>query len=265
MSYSPWKIKKEGVGAPISPPPADDPARKMATGKIHFENSAENTETRPIVSSLPSAEKITRVTEIHPGDPVPEDKPGWRPRKKPFGKGYKNNWPEVKAVLADIESKLPEVEPLPEVRAVWRTKEYADALVEFISAGGSINQFCKRTDTHPCKVTLLMQEDPEFKARIAQAREVGYDAMAEEALRIASEPFYQNEEIISYDKDGNVINRAVKRFDAVYARKLAFQARLQLLAKWAPNKYGEKPVVDTNESRASRILEARRRVAKGEA
>ena len=73
--------------------------------------------------------------------------------------------------------------------------------------------------------------------------------------------FFQNEEIISYDKDGNVISRAVKRFDAVYARKLAFQARLQLLAKWAPNKYGEKPVIDTNESRASKILEARRRIA----
>ena len=42
----------------------------------------------------------------------------------------------------------------------------------------------------------------------------------------------------TYDKDGNVLSRAVKRSDAVYARKLAFQARLQLLAKWAPNKYG---------------------------
>lgn len=261
MSFSPWKKRSQGVGAPIFPLPAGDFVQKMDEGKNHFEKSAQNAETPRPKIELASSEKIVRVTEIHPGDPVKEDQMGWQPRKRPHGRGYKNNKPEVDAVMKDIENSLPNPPALPEVRSVWRTKEYADGLVEFISSGGSINQYCKRTGTYPARVTQLMHEDPAFKARIMQAREVGYDAMAEEALRIASEPFFQNEEIISYDKDGNVISRAVKRFDAVYARKLAFQARLQLLAKWAPNKYGEKPVIDTNESRASKILEARRRIA----
>ena len=261
MSFSPWKKEKQGVGAPILPLPARDLARKMDTGKNHFEKSAPNADLPKPKIELASSEKIVRVTEIHPGDPVVEDRPDWRPRKCPHGRGYKNNKPEVDAILKDIENSLPEPPPLPEVRGVWRTKEFADGLVEFISSGGSINQYCKRTGTYPARVTQLMQEDPALKSRVLQAREVGYDAMAEEALRIASEPFFQNEEIISYDKDGNVISRAVKRFDAVYARKLAFQARLQLLAKWAPNKYGEKPVMDTSESRATKILEARRRIA----
>lgn len=260
MSYSPWKTDSEGVGAPICPSPARIPTRAASEGKIHFENSAQDAE---ILDPVP--EKITYKTEIHPGDPVKEDRPTWKPRKKPHGKGFKNNAAAIAEVNRQIESSLPEPAPLPQVPAKHRTPEFKEGLLEFVCAGGTVNQYCKRVGVVAPRVSEMLREDPEFKAQLAAARETGYDSMAEEALRIASEPCLQAEEVITYDKDGNVLSRAVKRSDAVYARKLAFQARLQLLAKWAPNRYGEKPMQEDNESRATKILEARRRVANGDA
>ena len=145
------------------------------------------------------------------------------------------------------------------------TPEFRDSVIAWVEAGGTVTEFCKRAGISKTQLYRSMKEEEGFHERLANARLAGYDSMAEEALRIASEPSMQAEEVITYDKDGNVLSRAVKRSDAVYARKLAFQARLQLLAKWAPNKYGEKVVQEDNESRATKILEARRRVANGDA
>ena len=264
MSYCPWKTAPEasveGVGAPISPSPAGNLVRTADEGKIHFSISAPDAE---ILDPVP--EKIIHRTEIHPGDPVKEDRPEWRPRKKPHGKGYKNNAAAIAEVNRQIDENLPTPAPLPKVPSKHKTPEFKEGLLEFVCAGGTVNQYCKRVGVVAPRVSEMLREDAEFKAQLMAAREAGFDSMAEEALRIATEPCLQAEEVITYDKDGNVLSRAVKRSDAVYARKLAFQARLQLLAKWAPNKYGEKPMQEDNESRATKILEARRRVANGDA
>ena len=65
----------------------------------------------------------------------------------------------------------------------------------------------------------------------------------------------------TYDETGQMRQKAVKRYDNVYARKLAFQSRQWLLAKLAPEKYGEKPQTGDTDSRAARILAARKRLA----
>ena len=261
-----WTKREAPPGAPKSPRRADYPTRTASGGKIHFEKIATTTEILPVEDTppLPSEDQIVYRTEVRPGDVVKEDRPEWRPRKRPRGKGKEKYKEAIAVINAEIDSHLPKpAENLPTVDPT-NTAEFQADLLNFVASGGTVWKYCKQVGVFPSQITRLQKKNPEFKAALAQAREEGFDAMAEEALRIASEPSIQAEEVVTYDKEGNVVSRAIKRADATYARKLAFQARLQLLAKWAPKKYGEKIEEDDTGGRAAKILQARRRVAEGQ-
>lgn len=75
---------------------------------------------------------------------------------------------------------------------------------------------------------------PEFAARIERAREVGADAIAQEALEIADTP----REGFRVEESEAGTKRI--REDMLGHRKLQVETRLKLLAKWHPKKYGEK-------------------------
>ena len=85
-----------------------------------------------------------------------------------------------------------------------------------------------------------MEKHPEFCERIARARVLGFDAIAEEALEIANTPVV-GEEI---EDDGEKVK--VSKKDMLGHRRLQVETRLKLLAKWSPQKYGEKTSVDLN-------------------
>ena len=89
----------------------------------------------------------------------------------------------------------------------------------------------------------------------------GYDAIAEDALTIASTPVNVEEVTEAYDKDGNLTGRYVKKGDNVLSRKLAYQARMELLSKWNPEKYGNKVEVKTTGDMATAIAGARKRLS----
>lgn len=89
----------------------------------------------------------------------------------------------------------------------------------------------------------------------------GYDAIAEDALTIASTPVPVEEITEAYDKNGNLQGRYVKKGDNVLSRKLAYQARMELLAKWNPEKYGNKVEVKTTGDMATAIAGARKRLS----
>lgn len=76
----------------------------------------------------------------------------------------------------------------------------------------------------------------EFSLRIAHARELGEEAIAQDCLKIADDGW--NDTYI--DDKGN------KRTDTdvIQRSKLRIETRLKLLAKWNPRKWGEK--VDLN-------------------
>lgn len=80
----------------------------------------------------------------------------------------------------------------------------------------------------------------EFAARIARAREIGFDAIAEEALNIADTPLEGVRIEVTNEGQREV------REDMLGHRKLQIETRLKLLAKWCPQKYGEKQSVDLN-------------------
>lgn len=140
----------------------------------------------------------------------------------------------------------------------WTVSRRA-CLLEFISNGGLISDWCKKAKVGAGAVARLARKDPEFAKALEEAKSLRNDVLAEEALEIATCPKFVEEVIETTAADGSVV-RAVKRFDNVYARKLAFNARLELLKKWAPDKYGDTLKVAMNDSRAQAILSARKRL-----
>jgi hypothetical protein len=81
----------------------------------------------------------------------------------------------------------------------------------------------------------------EFSTRIARARELGEEALAQECLSIADDA--SNDWMEKFDKDGDAVGWQLNG-DHVQRSKLRIETRLKLLAKWNPKKWGEK--VDLN-------------------
>lgn len=121
------------------------------------------------------------------------------------------------------------------------TQKLADEICFRISNGEPLRQICR--DAHmPGWVTVYnwMERHTTFAERIARARVLGFDAIAEEALDISNTPVV-GEEI---EDDGEKVK--VSKKDMLGHRKLQVETRLKLLAKWSPQKYGEKTSVDLN-------------------
>lgn len=121
------------------------------------------------------------------------------------------------------------------IRLSTYTPEIADEICERLSEGEPLRQICR--DAHlPAWRTVYdwIKADEDFAARIARARELGFDAIAEEALEIANTPVIG----VETEDDGEKVK--VKRSDALGHRKLQVETRLKLLAKWSPKKYGDR-------------------------
>lgn len=119
-------------------------------------------------------------------------------------------------------------------RKTTYTEKAANAICMRLSAGEPLRAIC-RDETMPAWQTVYgwMEQVPEFASRIARARDIGFDAIAEEALHIADTPH------IGETEESSENGKKVTRSDMTQHRKLQVWTRLQLLAKWAPKKYGE--------------------------
>ena len=131
-------------------------------------------------------------------------------------------------------------------------KDKAQAICEWISLGNTLRQWCRDNDIHYSTVYLWMEKDADFSQRFARARDVGHDAIADEALAI----------IDTFPVE--TVSDSGSRLDAGHVSWLKNRAemRLKLLAKWNPKKYGDKVGVEHSGSIAldTAILEARKRV-----
>lgn len=111
------------------------------------------------------------------------------------------------------------------------TTEIADKICERIAEGEPLRAIC-RDEGMPAWRTVYdwINKFPEFAARIARARELGFDAIAEDTIEM--------------------IDEAPERCDTQFGDKVdpgyvqwqknRVEQRLKLLAKWAPKKYGDK-------------------------
>jgi hypothetical protein len=115
----------------------------------------------------------------------------------------------------------------------------AQQMCELLSEGIPLRQICRDNEGFPAWRTVYdwMKKDPDLSTAIAHARDMGYDAMAEECLHIADTPMMGV--IKTIDDEGGV---SLKHEDMLGHRKLQIETRLKLLAKFNPKKYGDKVV-----------------------
>ena len=118
------------------------------------------------------------------------------------------------------------------------TEEIADTICGLVLNGTPLRQVC-RMDGMPAWRTVYdwCDDRPEFSARLARARDLGYDAIAEQALDIADTPV-MGHKLVTGDKDTTTTVE-----DMLGHRKLQIETRLKLLACWNPKKYGNRTTV----------------------
>ena len=136
-------------------------------------------------------------------------------------------------------------------------QDKVNEIIEWISHGQTLREYC-RIEGNPSFKTVYnwIEKDKEFATRFAQARDVGGDVIAEEALAI----------IDTFPIEA--VSDSGSRLDAGHVAWLKNRAemRLKLLAKWNPKKYGDKVGIEHSGSVAldNAILEARKRVKQPE-
>jgi hypothetical protein len=120
--------------------------------------------------------------------------------------------------------------------------EIAQKMCEMLSEGIPLREIC-RQDGFPEWRTVydwmyrddaLGDEGVGLSAAIARAREVGYEALAEECLLIADNPQWGQVQTMTDKGTSTTVE------DMLGHRKLRIETRLKLLAKWNPKKYGDR-------------------------
>lgn len=116
----------------------------------------------------------------------------------------------------------------------YQLKDFEQPLLDWIAEGKTVRDFC-RLDGNPSPQIIYewRMNNNEFAERFTRAREIGFDAIAEETVNIIdTEPEFAE----SWSDGGGS-----KRRDAAFVQwqKNRVELRLKLLAKWAPKKYGD--------------------------
>lgn len=119
------------------------------------------------------------------------------------------------------------------------TVELGEKICGLISEGKTLAEISRMKGMPPRRTVYdWLRNYPEFAAAMDIARDVGADAIAEEALRIADTPIIGEREEKSED------GYKIVKDDMLGHRKLQVETRLKLLAKWHPKRYGDKVVAE---------------------
>jgi len=147
--------------------------------------------------------------------------------------------------LEDLKQEVaaPQNKPAPQKNKTGRPTKYdpeiARIMCEKLSEGIPLREICRENEGFPAWRTVYdwMKRDPDLSASIACARDVGYDALAEECLDIADNA--SNDWMERMDEHGKPIGWQVNG-EHIQRSKLRIETRLKLLAKFNPKKYGDK-------------------------
>ncbi|ADV27012.1 putative phage-related protein [Pseudoxanthomonas suwonensis 11-1] len=125
-----------------------------------------------------------------------------------------------------------------------RTPEIADEVLARLSEGEPLRAILRSDpERFPGKSQWYawMAEDEDLAARFRQAREEGADAIAEECLEIADDA--RNDWMERQGEDGQGEGFQLNG-EHVQRSKLRIHTRMQLLAKWFPQRYGDKVAME---------------------
>jgi len=164
-----------------------------------------------------------------------------KPRKQP----QKAAKPQAKGKGATTPENAPEAPKkkmgAPKGSGSKYTEELADQICDLVSNGVNLRKVC-RMEGMPSWRTIYdwVVARPDFAARLARARELGYDALAEEALEISNTPHLGQKKVFSSGAEEGEDSMTVTEEDMLGHRKLQIETRLKLLAVWDPKRYGNK-------------------------
>lgn len=135
------------------------------------------------------------------------------------------------------------------------TKEIADEIVRRLSEGEPLAQIC-RTDGFPAVRTVSewRKRNEEFNAAFLEARDVGFDVIADDVLRIVDEA------------PARILTEHGDKVDPGHVawQKTRAEQRLKLLAKWDPRRYGDRIALDHGvQGNLAEQLKAARERARG--
>jgi hypothetical protein len=165
--------------------------------------------------------------------------------------------PKAKAKGAATPAKAPEAPKkmgAPKGSGSKYTEELSDRICNLVSNGVNLRVVC-RMEGMPAwrSVYDWVVAHPDFAARLAHARDLGYDALAEEALDISNTPVVGLKKVFMSGADKAKDSLTVTEDDMLGHRKLQIETRLKLLACWNPKKYGNKVAVGGDEGNPIKI------------
>ena len=106
-------------------------------------------------------------------------------------------------------------------RQTKRTPEVEERIIEGLTDGVPLRVLCRQDDIPSWRTVYdWINADASFASRVAYARDLGFEAIAEDILDIAD--------------DTPAISEHVQR------SKMRIDTRLKLLACWSPKRYGNK-------------------------
>lgn len=118
------------------------------------------------------------------------------------------------------------------------------AICERLAQGEPMTVICRDLGVPVKTVNDWRLADAEIRAQFDEARDLGYDAIAHDTLRIADTPQLGVIEKLEPVKQRNGRTKLVvterRNEDMLGHRKLQVETRLKLLARWDPRRYGEK-------------------------
>jgi ribosomal protein S6E (S10) len=119
-------------------------------------------------------------------------------------------------------------------------EEQVTLICKNLEEGIPLAETC-RLDGMPARRTVYdwLADDEAFAARFARAREIGFDAIAEQCLEIADDRSQDVKIVGGEDNEREAFN---SEFAA--RSKIRIETRLKLLAKWDPKRYGERQQVE---------------------
>ncbi len=130
--------------------------------------------------------------------------------------------------------------PTPTTRAkrlTTQTPEVEERLIAGLCDGVALRVLCRQEGMPKWRTVYdWIAADAAFAARVAHARDLGFEAIAEDILDIADDG--SNDYVERARKDGS--SETVLDSEHVQRSKLRIETRLKLLACWNPKKYGAK-------------------------
>ena len=147
----------------------------------------------------------------------------------------------VEKVIGDAQTQLKK-------HSIGRPSSYdpvvAEKICELLSDGIPLREICRMEGMPPWRnIYFWMARDEDLSAHIARAREMGYDNIAEECLDIADNSTNDWMDREFRNAHGKIEVERVADTEHIQRSKLRIETRLKLLAKWKPEKYGDKTII----------------------